>query len=128
MRVNPIIVPRASIDCCPNTNFGYNHKLKTDFKKGKLPSVKYDVAGIELTNKNVTLDHVEPKSQGGENHLFNYMLASKRFNSFRGVVPLCKLITQEMFDKWAKQFEGIMVCGVKGEEYVKEIAKKVWGK
>ena len=126
MRVNPVIVPQATVDYPPNPNFGYSHKLKTDFKKGKLPTVTHDVAGIKLTNDNVTLDHVTPKSQGGESNLFNYMLASKWFNSFRGVVPLCKLITQEMFDKWAKQFEGIMVCGVKGEEYVKEIAKKIW--
>ena len=33
-----------------------------------------------------------------------------------------------MFDKWAKQFEKIMVCGVKGEEYTEEIKKKIWGK
>ena len=107
-------------------NFGYNHKLKTDFKKGRLP-IKFDLAGFELDRKNVTLDHVQPKSQGGENTLFNYTLASKWFNSFRGVVPLCKLITKEMFEKWARQFEGITVCGVAGEEYTEEIKKKIWG-
>lgn len=109
-------------------NFGYNHKLKTDFKKGLLPTVKFDMAGVKLNKKNVTLDHVIPKSQGGENTLFNYALASKWFNSFRGVVPLCKLITKEMFEKWARQFEGITVCGVAGEEYTEEIKKKIWGK
>lgn len=111
-----------------NTNFGYNHKLKTDFKKGLLPTVKFDVAGIKLTKDNVSLDHVIPKSQGGKNTLFNYALASKWFNSFRGVVPLCKLITKEMFEKWARQFEGITVCGVAGEKYTEEIKKKIWGK
>lgn len=85
-----------------------------------------DISGIELTKDNVSLDHVIPKSQGGKNNLFNYMLASKVFNSFRGVVPLAKLITKEMFDKWAKQYEGIMVCGVKGEEYIEEIRRKIW--
>ena len=124
MQVKPIIVQPATPIEYPN--FGYSHKLKTDFKKGLLPSVKFDVAGVELNNNNVTLDHVVPKSQGGENNLFNYMLASKWFNSFRGVVPLCKLITKEMFDKWAKQYEDVMVCGVKGTEYTKEIAKKIW--
>ena len=109
-------------------SFGYSHPLKTDFKKGRLPSVKFDMAGIKLNNKNVTLDHVIPKSQGGKNTLFNYTLASKWFNSFRGVVPLCKLITKEMFEKWARQFEGITVCGVAGEEYTEEIKKKIWGK
>ena len=109
-----------------NPVFGYSHKLKTDFKKGLLPTVKFDVAGIELNNKNVTLDHVIPKSLGGESNLFNYMLSSDWFNAFRSVVPLAKLITKEMFDKWAKQYEDIMVCGVKGTEYTKEIAKKIW--
>ncbi len=127
MRVTPVIIPPATVDYPPNPNFGYSHKLKTDFKKGLLPTVKFDVAGIELNNKNVTLDHVVPKSLGGESNLFNYMLSSDWFNAFRGVVPLAKLITKEMFDKWAKQYEDIMVCGVKGVEYTKEIAKKIWG-
>ena len=109
-----------------NPNFGYSHKLKTDFKKGRLPSVKFDMAGNKLTKENATLDHVIPKSQGGKSELFNYAIATKEFNSFRGVVPLALLITKEMFDKWAKQFEKIMVCGVKGEEYTEEIAKKIW--
>lgn len=109
-----------------NLIFGYSHKLKTDFKKGRFPSVKFDVAGIEINNKNVTLDHVIPKSQGGASNLFNYMLASEVFNSFRGVVPLAKLITKTMFDKWAKQFEGIIVCGVEGKVYTEEIRRKIW--
>lgn len=126
MRPNPIIYPSGTINYPPNPNFGYNHKLKTDFKKGLLPTVKFDVAGIKLNNKNVTLDHVIPKSLGGESNLFNYMLTSKWFNCFRGVVPLAKLITKKMFDKWAKQYEGITVCGVKGEDYTEEIRKKIW--
>ena len=128
MIITPIISSPATVDYPPNPNFGYNHKLKTDFKKGLLPTVKFDMAGIELNNKNATLDHVIPKSLGGESNLFNYVLASKWFNSFRGVVPLCKLITKEMFEKWASQFEGITVCGVKGEDYTEEIKKKIWGK
>lgn len=122
--ITPIISPSAEPIVYPN--FGYSHKLKTDFKKGLLPTVKFDVAGIELNNKNVTLDHVVPKSLGGENNLFNYMLASEWFNAFRGVVPLGKLITKDMFDKWAKQYKGINVCGVEGEVYTEEIRRKIW--
>jgi hypothetical protein len=109
-----------------NISFGYSHKLKTDFKKGKL-KIKYDMAGNELTKENVSLDHVIPKSQGGSSTLDNYVLATKEFNSFRGVVPLSLLITKEMFEKWAKQFDNLIVCGVKGKDYVKMIAKKIWG-
>lgn len=109
-----------------NSTFGYSHKLKTDFKKGLIP-IEFDMGGNKLTKENATLDHIVPKSQGGKSELFNYALATKEFNSFRGVVPLALLITREMFDKWAKQFENVMVCGVKGTEYTKQIAKKIWG-
>lgn len=86
------------------------------------------MAGNVLTNNNVSLDHVIPKSLGGSNTLDNYVLATKSFNSSRGNAPLSSLITKEMFNKWAKQFEDIMVCGVKGTEYVLMIAKKIWKK
>lgn len=108
-----------------NITFGYSHKLKTDFKKGRLP-IKYDMAGLELTKKNVTLDHVQPKSKGGESKLSNYVLNTAWFNNLRGNKPMKDFITKEMFDKWAKQFEKLTVCGVKGTEYTKMIAKKIW--
>lgn len=107
--------------------FKYKHKLKTDFKKGKLP-IKFDIAGNVLTKENASLDHVIPKSLGGTNTLDNYMLATKKFNSRRGTLPLALLITKDMFVTWAKQFKELMVCGVKGEEYTKMIEEKIWGK
>lgn len=109
----------------PNT-FGYSHSLKTDFKKGRLP-IKYDMAGNILTNKNVTLDHVIPKSLGGKSRLDNYVLATDEFNNLRGNNPLKNYITQEMFDKWAEQFKDLWVCGMRGVDYVKAIAEKIWG-
>lgn len=109
-----------------NPTFGYSHKLKTDFKKGRLP-IKFDLAGFELDRKNVTLDHVQPKSLGGESKLSNYVLNTAWFNNLRGNKPMKDFITKEMFDRWAKQFENIDVCGIKGTEYTKQIAKKIWG-
>ena len=111
----------------PNSpTFGYSHQLKTDFKKGRLP-IKFDLAGFELDRKNVTLDHVQPKSLGGESKLSNYVLNTAWFNNLRGNKPMKDFITKEMFDRWAKQFEGLNVCGIKGTEYTKQIAKKIWG-
>ena len=110
-----------------NPSFGYSHKLKTDFKNGKLPTVKYDLAGFKLTPKNVTLDHVHPKSLGGENKLFNYVLNTDWFNRIRGNQPMKDFITKEMFYKWAKQFENIRVCGVDGMVYVTKVFRKIWG-
>ena len=109
-----------------NPTFGYSHKLKTDFKKGRLP-IKFDLAGFKLDRKNVTLDHVQPKSLGGESKLSNYVLNTAWFNNLRGNKPMKDFITKEMFDRWAKQFEGLNVCGIKGTEYTKQIAKKIWG-
>ena len=109
-----------------NPTFGYSHKLKTDFKKGRLP-IKFDLAGFELDRKNVTLDHVQPKSLGGESKLSNYVLNTAWFNNLRGNKPMKDFITKEMFDRWAKQFEGLNVCGVSGLEYVTMIFKKIWG-
>ena len=109
-----------------STTFCYSHKLKTDFKKGRLP-IKFDLAGFELNKKNVTLDHVEPKSLGGESELSNYVLNTAWFNSLRSNQPMKDFVTKEMFYKWAKQFEGLNVCGVKGLDYVTMIYKRIWG-
>lgn len=108
-----------------NPTFQYNHKMKTDFKKGRLP-IKFDMAGNKLTVKNVSLDHVIPKSQGGTSTTDNYVLATREFNSRRGVIPLALLITREMFEKWAKQFEKLAVCGIPGPKYTKMIFDKIW--
>ena len=105
--------------------FQYSHKMKTDFKKGRLP-IKFDMAGNKLTVKNVSLDHVIPKSQGGTSTTDNYVLATREFNSSRGVIPLALLITKEMFEKWAKQFEKLTVCGIPGPKYTKMIFDKIW--
>ena len=72
-------------------SFGYNNQLKTLYKKGKLPTVQYDISGRKLTKKNVTLDHVIPKSKGGKSIQENYMLATAEFNHLRGNKPLKEL-------------------------------------
>ena len=109
-----------------NISFGYSHRLKKDFKKGRLP-IKFDLGGFELNNSNVTLDHVQPKSLGGESNLSNYVLNTKWFNNIRGNKPMKDFVTKEMFYKWAKQFEKIKVCGIDGMKYTATIFKKIWG-
>ena len=39
----------------PQPTFGYKWKAKALYKKGKLPTVKYDVSGRKLTSKNATI-------------------------------------------------------------------------
>ena len=84
------------------------------------------MAGNELTKEYFSLDHVIPKSQGGTSTTDNYALATRAFNSSRGAIPLALLITKEMFETWAKQFEKLTVCGIPGPEYTKMIFDKIW--
>ena len=67
-----------------NVSFGYKSILKTNFIKGKLPSVKYGFYGDRLNNKNVSIEHLKPKSKGGKSTLDNFVLASKEKNNLRG--------------------------------------------
>lgn len=99
--------------------FGYNNELKTLFKKGKLPSVKYDVTGRRLTKKNATLDHVIPRSKGGKSVTENFMLATAEFNQIRGNKPLKDFLTVEGFSRYINQFIDVVVDGFNGNKYIK---------
>lgn len=101
--------------------FTYSNKLKTLFKKGLLPSVKVDAAGNKLTKKNVTLDHIIPKSKGGKSYTGNYMLAEKRFNSERGADSLFQWTNMEGLVRYLNQFIGVRVKGFVGNDYITEV-------
>ena len=103
--------------------FTYSNKIKTLFKKGLLPSVKVDAAGNTLTNKNVTLDHIIPKSKGGKSYTGNYMLATKKFNWDRGADPLLQRVTTEGLLTYLNQFIGVRVKGFIGNDYITEVLK-----
>lgn len=102
-------------------SFGYSNQLKTLFKKGKLPSVKYDVSGRKLTVKNVTLDHVIPKSKGGKSRIENYMLATAEFNHLRGAKPLSDFLTIENLTRYINQFIDVHVDDFYGNKYIKNL-------
>ena len=109
----------------PQVTFTYSNILKTLYKRGKLPSVKYDISGRRLTKKNATLDHIKPKSQGGKSVLSNYMLATNEFNSLRGAKPITDFLTVEGLSRYINQFIGVVVDGFNGNEYVKMILKTI---
>lgn len=111
------------VDSVSSVNFGYSNQLKTLFKKGKLPSVEYDISGRRLTKKNVTLDHVIPKSKGGESTQENYMLATAEFNHMRGNKPLKNFMTTDNLIRYVDQFIGVFVDGFDGNKYVKGLLK-----
>ena len=58
-------------------SFGYSNILKTEWRKGHLPSVKYGFYGEKLTQKNLSLEHLQAHSKGGKTVLSNLVLAAK---------------------------------------------------
>ena len=104
-------------------SFGYSNQLKTLYKKGKLPTVQYDISGRKLTKKNATLDHVIPKSKGGKSVQENYMLATAEFNHLRGNKPIKDFMTNNGLVKYLSQFLGVFVDGFSGDKYVKGLLK-----
>ena len=118
-----MIVPQKSSTEQPQPTFTYSNKLKTLFKKGLLPTVQYDIAGHRLTKKNVSLDHIIPKSKGGKSCTENYMLATRKFNWDRGNEPLMQWVTPENLIRYLNQFIGIRVKGFVGNEYIASVLK-----
>ena len=98
--------------------FGYSNILKTLYKKGKLPTVKYGFYGDEITEKTVTLEHLKPKCFGGKTELSNLVLTSANKNQERGVRPLSEMFNWEFAGKYFEQFRNLVVDNFNGNEYI----------
>lgn len=109
-----------------NVSFGYSNKLKTLYKKGKL-SLKYGFYGDELTVKNVTLEHLLPRCQGGKTELKNLVLSSANKNQERGVRPLAEMLNWEDAGKYLEQFKDIKLKEFNGNEYIQMILQTIKG-
>lgn len=103
--------------------FQYNSPLKTLYRKGELP-VRYGFYGDKLTQKNVSLEHLKPHSQGGKTKSGNVALADKFMNSKRGIESIENYVTFEMWKSYLKQFEKIKNKFIDGMEYIKAICKE----
>ena len=111
----------------PNSpTFGYKHRLKTLFKRGKLP-VKYGFYGDVLNKKNVTLEHLLPISQGGKTELKNLVLASADKNQERGARPLSEMLQWDKVGKYLEQFRNIKYEEFDGNAYIKMILATIKG-
>lgn len=106
--------------------FGYSNILKTLWKRGKLPTVKYGFYGDELTLKNVSLEHVKPKSQGGKSVLANFVLSSKQKNNARGVKPLEDVLNVQTMMNYFDQFRGVKVGTFNGDKYIDMVLDTVY--
>jgi len=83
---------------------GYQHPLKTLFKKGQMPSVKYGLYGGELNVDNVSLEHLKPHSWGGKTEWGNLALAERNRNTARGSSPLADFLSWDMLESYLAQF------------------------
>lgn len=109
MRPNPV----------DSTKFGYQHQLKTLYKKGKLPKVKYGFYGEELTKESATLEHLQCISDGGKTRLNNLVLASANKNQERGCRPLWEVLNWENVGRYFEQFRNVKIGDFNGNHYIK---------
>ena len=112
MRIQPIQQP----------TFQYNSPLKTLYRKGELP-VKYGFYGDILTQKNVSLEHLKPHSQGGKTELSNLVLASKQKNQARGNADIRNFANKETIIKYLSQFIDVKIKDFDGNKYINGIIK-----
>ena len=96
---------------------GYQHPLKTLFKQGKMPSVKYGLYGEQIGPENVSLEHLKPHSWGGKTEYANLALADKNANTARGSRPLADNLSWDMLEAYLKQFNFRIKNVFNGYEY-----------
>lgn len=101
--------------------FGYHSILKTQWLKGNLKTVKYGFYGDRLTKKNVSLEHLKPKSKGGKSELDNFVLASKHKNQIRGNQDIRPFIDKETVFRYLLQFVGVKADNFLGDNYIKAV-------
>ena len=100
---------------------GYQHPLKTRFKKGQMPSVKYGLYGEKIGPDNVSLEHLKPHSWGGKTEWGNLALADRHANSARGSRPLADALSWDMLEKYLSQFNFRIKDVFNGYEYQDKI-------
>jgi len=110
LRINPI-------------TFGYKSVLKTEWRKGNMPTVKKDIYGDVLIKGEETIEHIIPKSKGGKSNLSNYALANAGNNFRRSNFDLDSFTSSDIVKSYLKQFEGLKLPNFDGDEYIKNLIK-----
>ncbi len=87
-----------------NVSFnGYRSPIKTMWRQGIL-KVSRGLYGEVLTSDNISVEHLIPRSVGGETVLGNLALASQKMNSLRGSKPLREVLSAEQALAYISQF------------------------
>lgn len=110
-----------------NPNFQYSSPLKTLWRKGKLPSVKYGFYGDVLTQKNLSLEHLKAHSKGGKTNLTNLVLASKAKNQARGNDAIDDYLEVNNLVRYLKQFKDIRIKDFDGNKYIAGVLATLGG-
>ena len=98
----------------------FTSQLKNLFKKGKIKNIK-GIYGEPIEIKNVSDEHIIPKSLGGSNKQGNIALASKELNNARGNKPITDYVTPQMVIDYLEQFKGIRMQGFNGDKYYEDV-------
>ena len=114
MRITPLV---------NQPSFKYKNVLKTEWIKGNMPSVKYDMGGNLLTKDNVSLGHMKAHSLGGKTVIDNLMLETKLYNNAKGNLPFSQFFNREAFEAYCKQFENIKLPNFNGWDYILRITR-----
>ena len=89
----------------------YKHILKTLFKKGQMPTVTHGIYGRRLSKRNISAEHLLPKSLGGDLSLGNIALADRDINAVRGNKPLADFLSWKKLEAYLQQFN-FRIAGV----------------
>ena len=105
-----------------NVSFmGYNSPLKTNWRKGKLPTVKKGFYGDVLTQQNLSLEHLKPHSKGGKTEIGNLVLASQDKNTRRGNEDIKKFADKQTVVDYLIQFIGVKLRDFNGDSYILKV-------
>lgn len=110
-----------------NPNFQYSSPLKTLWRKGKLPSVRYGFYGDVLTQRNISLEHLKAHSKGGKTNLTNLVLASKAKNNARGNDAIDEYLDVKNIIRYLKQFKDIRLKDFDGNKYIAGVLATLGG-
>lgn len=101
-------------------SFGYNCRLKSLYKHGKI-KIKYSFYGGKLDPKKVSIEHIIPHSKGGINSQKNYVLCNNDQNFARGNDPIETYLDWTSVGLYLDQFRGVKIAGFDGDQYIKDV-------
>lgn len=105
-------------------SFGsYKSVLKTEWRKGNMPSVTKDIYGDTLIKGKETIEHIIPKSKGGKSTLSNYALANAENNIKRSNYDLGIFTNPDIIKGYLKQFEGLKLPKFNGDDYIRSLTR-----